>query len=85
MRVHQVIQYMRIHQRGTGRLWLLIVVTLIAQADAVEPLSATPSFVINLDDDLGYGDLGCYGATRARVMDGSDAGTFLPFHLTGKR
>lgn len=45
--------------------WLFAIATqIIAQSRAAEESSTPPNVVVILADDLGYGDLGCYGATK---------------------
>lgn len=50
-------------------------------------LSATPNIVLIVADDLGYGDLGCYGSTRNATphIDALAAGglRFTDFHSAG--
>src|SRR5687768_8797797 len=43
-------------------LWLLVSVSVASAAD-----SRPPNFVIVFADDLGYGDLGCFGSKRTET------------------
>ena len=63
----------------------LIVLALAASVTALaKPAARAPNFIVILADDLGYGDLGCYGSTRQRTphLDALAAGgvRFTDFH-----
>lgn len=53
--------------RGYSR-WLLIVLSAIGVATAPQITAATrPNVIVILADDLGYGDLSCYGHPTIRT------------------
>lgn len=53
---------------GAARVAISIfLVAWAAQCVAEEPAGERPNVLLILVDDLGYGDLGCYGATRQRT------------------
>ncbi|MBL9139736.1 MAG: arylsulfatase [Verrucomicrobiales bacterium] len=50
-----------------GRLAMLVVWVAFGLATEATPASRPPNILVLLADDLGYGDLGCYGQTRIRT------------------
>jgi arylsulfatase A-like enzyme len=46
---------------------LALALLLAPRATAAEPPSSPPNVILILADDIGYGDLGCYGATRVQT------------------
>ncbi len=54
--------------------WLLLVTTLAALIDSApaETQTRPPNVIVILSDDVGWGDLGCYGATKTKTpnLDG---------------
>ncbi|RLS26142.1 MAG: arylsulfatase, partial [Planctomycetota bacterium] len=46
---------------------LLLLSTLLAQTPAVNEVQSKPNIIFIIADDLGYGDLGCYGQKIIRT------------------
>src|SRR5262245_20823052 len=51
---------------GCWALALSVTISLPLTAHSADP-ARPPNVVVILADDIGYGDLGCYGATRVRT------------------
>jgi arylsulfatase A len=49
------------------RLSLVAIICLLAQGLAAPTKAASPNIVLIMADDLGYGELGCYGGSRCRT------------------
>jgi arylsulfatase A len=53
--------------KSIPRVLSLIVATLLATVSVCSAAETPPNVVLIFADDLGYGDLGCYGATKLRT------------------
>ncbi|MEM1295418.1 MAG: sulfatase-like hydrolase/transferase, partial [Verrucomicrobiota bacterium] len=77
---------MKLHPKPSRRCcrWWLLVATALTQILAAQP---QPNFVIILADDLGYGDLGCYGSKFSRTPNldrlADEGMRFTDFHSNG--
>ena len=52
------------HRNLSSPVWLFLLTCLLSMSQA---LAEQPNFVLILADDLGYGDLGCYGHPEAKT------------------
>ena len=57
---------MRVHSTLAVRL-AAIVLAMVATYSTTHAATETPNFIVIFCDDLGYGDLGCYGSTKNRT------------------
>ena len=57
-------------------IWALFLLGLVGHAATADAASRRPNIVILFVDDLGYGDIGCFGNTRIPTphIDGLAAG-----------
>lgn len=46
---------------------LTVLVTVFGSAFATDPIASKPNVIYIISDDLGYADLGCYGATKVKT------------------
>ncbi|MCK0147233.1 sulfatase-like hydrolase/transferase [Arenibacter sp. F26102] len=72
---------------GKGTLLILISVCLLSCSGKKESIAKAPNFVIIMADDLGYGDISCYGnqVTKTPNIDqlAREGTRFIDFHSNG--